>query len=362
MSQKPDLTKMPAAKPPPGVTPDFNSPDNYKTENIILHSVILLFVTIAVLMRMYTRALVKKTFGIDDWFCIIAFLLCIAQSTIFGYATRLGFGMHLWDIRASEIVHCLKVFSAGLKMYMPAILTVKLCILIGFYRVFKVYQMARWAIWFGMAANIIFYVVCFFIDIFRCKPMAAAWNPSIKGKCLPYTLFPWITGIFNVISDFYILAIPMPILFNMNMDIKRRIKIISIFSLGLFTCITSIMRVVATAQASGNPDKLYFGAKYMHWPILELNVGLICACALTFPAFFDSSLPNSLGSFIRKVRSRNASASSSRTDVDNVARMQRADIERPSCGSKPASLETASQEKQPWGVDVSGMTEGDMRK
>jgi len=64
--QMPDLSKLPAAPPPPGVVPDFNSPDNYKTENIILHSIVLTVVTIAVMIRIYTRAVLKKTFGLDD--------------------------------------------------------------------------------------------------------------------------------------------------------------------------------------------------------------------------------------------------------------------------------------------------------
>jgi hypothetical protein len=65
-TQMPDLTKIPAAPPPPGVKSNFNNPDNYKTQNIILHSIVLSLVTLAVLMRVYTRAFVKKTFGVDD--------------------------------------------------------------------------------------------------------------------------------------------------------------------------------------------------------------------------------------------------------------------------------------------------------
>jgi hypothetical protein len=71
-----------------------------------------------------------------------------------------------------------------------------------------------------MAVNVLFYFICFFVDLFRCTPMATAWNPSIKGKCLSYT-------------DFYILLIPMPLLFGLHMDMGRRIKLIAIFGLGL---------------------------------------------------------------------------------------------------------------------------------
>jgi hypothetical protein len=61
-----DLSQIPAGAPPPGVTPDFDSADNYKHRNIVLHSIVVAFTTIAVLVRLYTRAIVKKKFGVDD--------------------------------------------------------------------------------------------------------------------------------------------------------------------------------------------------------------------------------------------------------------------------------------------------------
>jgi hypothetical protein len=77
------------------------------------------------------------------------------------------------------------------------------------------------AIYFGIFANSVFYVITFFIDVTRCK------------TCLLYSAFPWATGIFNMISDFYILLLPMPLIFGMLMPLARRIRIASIFGLGL---------------------------------------------------------------------------------------------------------------------------------
>lgn len=61
-----DPSQMPAAPPPPGHTPDFDTHDNYKHRNIILHPIVLAFTTVVVLIRLYTRAVVKKKFGVDD--------------------------------------------------------------------------------------------------------------------------------------------------------------------------------------------------------------------------------------------------------------------------------------------------------
>ena len=55
-----------AAPPPPGGRSDFNNPDNYKHDNIVLHTVVLAFTTVAVIVRVYTRAVIKRNFGVDD--------------------------------------------------------------------------------------------------------------------------------------------------------------------------------------------------------------------------------------------------------------------------------------------------------
>lgn len=64
--ETPDLSTIPAVPPPPGVLFDFNNPDNYKSENIIMHSIILSIITIMVAIRLYTRGVMKKSMGIDD--------------------------------------------------------------------------------------------------------------------------------------------------------------------------------------------------------------------------------------------------------------------------------------------------------
>ncbi|KAI0466953.1 hypothetical protein F4859DRAFT_495801 [Xylaria cf. heliscus] len=90
----------------------------------------------------------------------------------------------------------------------------------------------------------------------------------------------------------------------MNMDLSRRLRIASIFGLGLFTCIASIFRFVVSIQYASNPDQTYVAAKVLYWTILEINIGLICPCVITSPAFFDAAAPKSfvslLGSLLAK--------------------------------------------------------------
>jgi hypothetical protein len=76
-----DPSKLPAVPPPPGVVPNFNNPDNYKHHNIVLHTVVLTITSVAVLVRLYTRAIIKKKFGVDD--CEFCSGLCTLSELIF---------------------------------------------------------------------------------------------------------------------------------------------------------------------------------------------------------------------------------------------------------------------------------------
>ncbi|OCL09525.1 hypothetical protein AOQ84DRAFT_220784 [Glonium stellatum] len=278
----PDLSKIPAVPPPPGVMFDPNNPDNYKSANIIMHSIILSIMTIAVVIRLYTRTVIKKSVGVDDCLAVLSWWLTISQ----------------WS-------------------YLPAILSIKLCILLGYNRIFQIDRMTKRLIWFAIFALTVFYIICFFCDLFYCTPVQRAWNRALPGHCISYAALPWATGIFNIISDFYILIIPMPLILGLTMKLARKIRIVSIFSLGLFTCIASIMRFVVTQQSVTNPDQTYVAAKLLYWAVLEINLGIICSCATVFPAFFDASAPKSLGSLVSKLLSSRSASQANITPTES---------------------------------------------
>lgn len=68
-----------------------------------------------------------------------------------------------------------------------------------------------------------------FGSIFQCVPIRSQWDTSIQGKCIDYGTFVLTMGIINIITDFVILAIPIPAVWSLNM--KRTKKILTILTL-----------------------------------------------------------------------------------------------------------------------------------
>ena len=61
-----DLSQMPALEPPPGVKPNFTNPESRAPDVLLTTGIITALMLIFVLLRLYTKAVVLKSFGWED--------------------------------------------------------------------------------------------------------------------------------------------------------------------------------------------------------------------------------------------------------------------------------------------------------
>jgi hypothetical protein len=118
-------------------------------------------------------------------------------------------------------------------MYIPLVTVLKLVFLMFFERVFSPSPKLRYLTRGGMAAILIFYIIIFFRSIFLCDPVQKAYNPALPGHCLKFEILPYTTGVFNIISDFYILFLPLPFIWRLKLETSRKLRLMAVFSVGL---------------------------------------------------------------------------------------------------------------------------------
>ena len=65
------LYNIPGQKPPPGTIPNFDHPETRASKLIAANAICLVFAMFFVVARVYTRAVVTKSLGVDDcaWAC-----------------------------------------------------------------------------------------------------------------------------------------------------------------------------------------------------------------------------------------------------------------------------------------------------
>ena len=66
-----------------------------------------------------------------------------------------------------------------------------------------------------------------------CNPREKLWNPLITdGHCFNSGTDFESSGIFNVISDFAILILPMPCLWKLQMPLRKKLLVMGVFATG----------------------------------------------------------------------------------------------------------------------------------
>ena len=85
--------------------------------------------------------------------------------------------------------------------------------------------------------------------IFQCKPIKRVWNSTIKGECIDVTTVSMVMGSMNVLTDFFVLCLPLPELWKLQMRRRTKFQLIGIFSIGgLFVTPPSSFHLLTVAM------------------------------------------------------------------------------------------------------------------
>ena len=92
-----------------------------------------------------------------------------------------------------------------------------------------VYVGAHICLWLSL----VIYLVETVFQIVMCTPREKIWNPLLDtGHCFDMYATFQATSVFNVISDFAILILPMPSVWKLQISFKRKISMTAIFATG----------------------------------------------------------------------------------------------------------------------------------
>jgi hypothetical protein len=71
-----------------------------------------------------------------------------------------------------------------------------------------------------------------FTDVFQCTPVHRLWDLDEPGTCIHIAASIMANGIFNIVSDVFILLLPLPMLWQMPLSQGRKWSLSSVFLLG----------------------------------------------------------------------------------------------------------------------------------
>lgn len=88
------------------------------------------------------------------------------------------------------------------------------------------------------------FTIIFFDILFQCFPYDKRWSNDPNYQCDPKAALAnyWITILFNIISDAIIICLPISMVMNLQMKLKQKLGVATVFALGIFVIIASIVR------------------------------------------------------------------------------------------------------------------------
>ncbi|KAL4899952.1 hypothetical protein BDW74DRAFT_183267 [Aspergillus multicolor] len=251
----------------------------------IVTVVSMALVTVALVLRIYAKMVRRRNFMAHDYLYFGGYIMAIGYSAQFLYVIcpnvigmRLEDAMRLYPHRL-EIA--LKIIAASTFIWAFATTLVKLCLLSLYIQIFK--------------SELVFRILAYIVAAL--SPFAYNWDQTIEdGHCGDNPKFQLSTAVVNMILDFFIVILPLPVLWGLQMARKRKIMLSEVFSLGLCICAMNLTRTILVVTQN-RADVTYSIALIGLFSILEVNVGMICAAFPTLgPLFFKDSASSGGGS------------------------------------------------------------------
>lgn len=130
----------------------------------------------------------------------------------------------------------MKWFNIASIHYGITICITKLAILLLYRRAFSPYSRSVFDIICKglIALLILFYIATNLTKIWECVPRAKIWDPSIPGHCIDTPTLLNTSGIFNTVTDFILVLLPVRAVWNMNMNLRKKALVVLAFTFGLW--------------------------------------------------------------------------------------------------------------------------------
>ncbi|KAF4432314.1 Satratoxin biosynthesis SC1 cluster protein 4 [Colletotrichum fructicola] len=189
--------------------------------------------------------------------------------------TTYGFGRHEWTLSTEQLVLYDKAFFVSLSLYFAAIIFIKMTFLLQYYRLLEVSRL-RYVLIGCMVVIFLWGLSQTFVAFLQCIPLEAVWDHKIESKCIKNIAIIWyFNGTFNIVTDFIIITLPIPKIWQLQMPRTQKVVLVGVFMLGLLTIAISILRM---QWLNPMPDRTWWNVKPAMWSLAEITCAILCAC------------------------------------------------------------------------------------
>ncbi|KAF9692270.1 hypothetical protein EKO04_009802 [Ascochyta lentis] len=255
-----------------------------------------------VTLRLYVRFFLVRNPGVEDYGVSLAMLCSIGLTMCIGFQAQWGMGRHAHDLQPVTMQKSLEAFWASIIVYHLSLGLTKGSMLLQYRRVFttRKFRIGNSAV---MAMVISYTLWTVLASIFSCIPVRAFWTRE-PARCINQTALWFVNAAVNILTEFSIAILPIPVIRSLNLDQRQKRALIAIFAVGGFVCLVSCIRLQSLVAVSNSSDPTYDNPSAAAWSSVESSVGIICSCLPLLRPLVTRWLPDVLPSYKRSFKSK----------------------------------------------------------
>ncbi|KAJ8163184.1 hypothetical protein V6000_010066 [Aspergillus fumigatus] len=231
---------------------------------------------VVICLRMFARVVVLNHVGMDD-------------------SVKKGLGSHLDDVDKSNLPSYSFVVWLSSMFYLACLGFIKTSVCWFYTRIGDKTLTRMSLIMMGIVGTQA--TVFVMVAAFQCRPIPKAWNTSLPGQCVEINIFYLANAALNILTDLLTYSLPIKVLLRLQMPVKQKLALGFILCLGLFACISSIIRISYIPTMLKSADFTYAISGAMYWSVIETNVGILAASIPSFKAIASRFLPRLIGEY-----------------------------------------------------------------
>jgi hypothetical protein len=91
----------------------------------------------------------------------------------------------------------------------------------------------KWAVWCVIILTATIFIGVFLQSFLLCRPLNYFWNKTVDGTCGDQNAAYLSIAVIELVNDFVIVILPMPVLWKLQMPAKKKMAISALMGMGL---------------------------------------------------------------------------------------------------------------------------------
>ncbi|KAJ5281523.1 integral membrane protein [Penicillium angulare] len=239
------------------------------------------FATIAVLLRLYGRRLIRN-FGADDYVMVFALALFLTLAAFVTYLASIGGCRHLYYLSTAQQLQAVKYNWITQTWGIAGFAVGKSSVALQIIRILGPNDhWIKWTCWVLIGSTSLFCGLDCLFGFVQCNPPRALWDPSVAQNCWDTSVqadFAIFISAWNVMADLILAALPIPIIWRTSLTLKQRIATCTLLGLGPVAAACGLVKIQFLAGLTDRSDLTWQTYNLYVWSGSELFVIIICGC------------------------------------------------------------------------------------